>query len=405
VIALILAGLVFIAVSLIVLLRPVPSHDQSGPDEDSAQLALLKRELRNLDETDTEESRQARVELQRRILREGRRCQVSLNEEQTQTGVLSLIIAAFVAVGVGTFVMVSRTDLSDQPLAERLDVAVFSAKGENELNQIVEKMENDLKKKSSTGETIFLLAESYRRLGRHDDSIEQFEKAAQSGYVPFKSFMAIAETAVARDEGRIGPEARQAFGRAAEIDGNHPRLQFYRGVVLAQDGAMKQAVALWKFLESDTNDKQLLKQIALNIDAIEKIMAGQSNTPTSPGPSAEDIAAGEEMTAGDRQSMIQGMVERLAAKMEEKPEDIDGWLRLSKAYQVLKDDEKAAGALKSLLKQDEGHALALFSLGEIRVRQGELDEARELWGKVLLQIPEDRPEHKAMLKKIQSLGE
>ena len=51
------------------------------------------------------------------------------------------------------------------------------------------------------------------------------------------------------------------------------------------------------------------------------------------------------MSAEDRQAFIRSMVQRLADKMEEKPDDIDGWIRLGRAYKVLGEDEKASSAL------------------------------------------------------------
>jgi cytochrome c-type biogenesis protein CcmH len=56
------------------------------------------------------------------------------------------------------------------------------------------------------------------------------------------------------------------------------------------------------------------------------------------------------MSEGDRNKMIRSMVERLAAKMKENPEDKDGWVRLERAYRVLGEtaraDEAAARAAK-----------------------------------------------------------
>ena len=57
------------------------------------------------------------------------------------------------------------------------------------------------------------------------------------------------------------------------------------------------------------------------------------------------MAAAREMNAGDREAMIHGMVERLASRLKQNGDDIDGWLRLVKAYLVMGDRDKAKAAL------------------------------------------------------------
>jgi len=54
-------------------------------------------------------------------------------------------------------------------------------------------------------------------------------------------------------------------------------------------------------------------------------------------------AAGE-MSPEDRMAFIQSMVNRLAEKLEENPNDRTGWERLIRAYEVLGDTEKAEAA-------------------------------------------------------------
>jgi cytochrome c-type biogenesis protein CcmH len=50
------------------------------------------------------------------------------------------------------------------------------------------------------------------------------------------------------------------------------------------------------------------------------------------------------MSPEDRTQMIRGMVQRLADKLAENPDDRDGWLRLGRAYQVLGETGKADDA-------------------------------------------------------------
>ncbi|QNT68238.1 hypothetical protein HQ394_01220 [Defluviicoccus vanus] len=50
------------------------------------------------------------------------------------------------------------------------------------------------------------------------------------------------------------------------------------------------------------------------------------------------------MSPEQRQAMIRSMVERLATRLQQNPDDRQGWLRLASAYDVLGETAKAAEA-------------------------------------------------------------
>ena len=50
------------------------------------------------------------------------------------------------------------------------------------------------------------------------------------------------------------------------------------------------------------------------------------------------------MAPQDRAAMVRGMVERLAARLERDGSDVEGWLRLVRAYTVLGDRGRALSA-------------------------------------------------------------
>lgn len=53
------------------------------------------------------------------------------------------------------------------------------------------------------------------------------------------------------------------------------------------------------------------------------------------GPSAEDVKAAQEMSPEERAQMIIGMVDSLAQKLEDSPDNPQGWVRLLRARTVL----------------------------------------------------------------------
>jgi cytochrome c-type biogenesis protein CcmH len=57
------------------------------------------------------------------------------------------------------------------------------------------------------------------------------------------------------------------------------------------------------------------------------------------------MAAAKDMNETDRDAMIRGMVDRLATRLKQNGDDVEGWLRLVRAYMVMGDRDKAKGAL------------------------------------------------------------
>ncbi len=74
---------------------------------------------------------------------------------------------------------------------------------------------------------------------------------------------------------------------------------------------------------------------------------------TQRGPSAEQIRAAQTMSAEDRAQMILGMVEGLAAKLKDNPEDAEGWAKLLRARLVLGQTEQA--------EKDIAHVKGIFA--------------------------------------------
>ena len=56
------------------------------------------------------------------------------------------------------------------------------------------------------------------------------------------------------------------------------------------------------------------------------------------------MAEAAKMSASERQEFIQSMVQRLAERLEDEPDDFDGWMRLGRAYSVLRKNGEAAKA-------------------------------------------------------------
>jgi len=89
------------------------------------------------------------------------------------------------------------------------------------------------------------------------------------------------------------------------------------------------------------------------IQAIKTVIADAQGVPA---PSAEPALSGDQMTA------IRGMVAGLAERLQAKPDDPEGWVRLVRAYAVLGDAPKRDAALKAANARYAGKAEVLEQL-------------------------------------------
>lgn len=147
------------------------------------------------------------------------------------------------------------------------------------------------------------------------------------------------------------------------------------------------------------------------------------------GPTAEQAEAAQDMPAEERRQMIAGMVNRLAERLEQDPDDLEGWLMLARSYRVLEQPAKARDALaeaaelapenvevlaryarairaaagdrptaesyavtRRILELDPDNPQALWFTALHHAAEGRRDKARELFDRALAQLPADAPQ-------------
>lgn len=91
------------------------------------------------------------------------------------------------------------------------------------------------------------------------------------------------------------------------------------------------------------------------------MLAGNA-VPTVGGPTHEDVMAAQDMSAEETDEMVDGMVAGLAAKLEENPDNPDGWIMLVRSYMVMGHPDKARGALDQANTHFAGNAGVLARL-------------------------------------------
>jgi cytochrome c-type biogenesis protein CcmH len=94
------------------------------------------------------------------------------------------------------------------------------------------------------------------------------------------------------------------------------------------------------------------------------VQAALARVGGSPALSNDAMAAAKDMNETDRDAMIRGMVERLAVRLKQNGDDVEGWLRLVRAYMVMGDRDKARSALTDARQAVANDAERLRQLNE-----------------------------------------
>lgn len=207
------------------------------------------------------------------------------------------------------------------------------------------------------------LGYAYFELGRFAEAAEAYQRATQADPDSAVLWASLGEALVMASERDPMPQqARQAFRKAIALDREEPRARYFMAVEkdLAKDHAG--AIADWLALLADTPPgapweadlRRTIEQVGAihRIEVEDRIAAALADRPDTapamaaiPGPTQDQLAAASSLRPAEQQDMAEGMVARLAARLESEPGDIDGWIMLMRSHQALGRGAEARAAL------------------------------------------------------------
>ncbi len=347
----VLTGVAVLAV-LVPLTRTRTAGHVAARTGQQSDVAVYKDQMREIDADlargviDETEAGAARAEVGRRLLAADRAAKRAGGAAKPLPRVVvAAVIVLVPAISLGTYLWLGSPDLPGQPLSARLDRPAQ----EQDVDILVARVEEHLARDPEDGRGWEVLAPVYMRLGRFDESVRAWANALRLLGSSAEREANFGEALVAARDGVVTEEARDAFARALKLDPDAPKARFFVAIAAEQDGDTETAKRLWHALLADSAPDAPWRP------AVEERLAGLAN-PAIPGPTADDMAAAEDMGADERGEMIAGMVERLAGRLAEDGKDLEGWLKLARAYVVLGEPGKAREALGSARENFAGDA-------------------------------------------------
>lgn len=293
------------------------------------------------------EAEAARVEIGRRLLAadaQERDLPVrSATGMRRAVAVLALIGLPVLALSI--YLPLGSPQLPDFPLLARKT----APGGAQPMEALVNQVEQHLAKNPTDARGWTVLAPVLARLGRGDDAVRAYRNALTYGGDKPALRADLGEVLAAIAGGVVTAEAKAEFERAHADDADEPKANYYLGVAAEQDGRKADAAAIWRaMLDKAPADAPWRQLVQASLGRVGGQSPAGSQPPAGsemPAPSAEAVAAAKDMAAPDREAMIRGMVDRLATRLKQNGDDVDGWLRLMRAYMVLGDADKAKAAL------------------------------------------------------------
>ncbi|AXK80794.1 c-type cytochrome biogenesis protein CcmI [Pseudolabrys taiwanensis] len=288
------------------------------------------------------EAEAAKVEVSRRLIAAAD----AADMEPAVTGTAPLwrrratAVAALVLLPLGAaafYLSLGSPQIPGAPLAERM---AQQANQSRSIASMVSQVEAHLERNPNDARGYEVLAPVYMRLGRFADAVTARRKVIALAGDSAQRQSDLGEALAAASNGIVTEEAKAAFDQALKLDSNDLKARFFLGIAAEQDGDKTKAASIWRgMLDGAPADAPWTAMVR---EALARV--GGSAPATAPGPSTADINAAAGMNEQDRGEMVRGMVARLADRLKQNGDDIDGWQRLMRAYIVLGERDKAQAA-------------------------------------------------------------
>lgn len=347
-----------------------------------------------------------------------------------------LVVCAFAAAG---YLTLGSPNLPGRPAAERAD------SGGPDLAAAVARLAARMEENPQNAEGWALLGRSLLRLQRYGEAADAYGRAAALRPRDAELRSLHGEAQVLASDRVVTPAARGTFDAALKIDPKEPRARYYLGLAALQAGKSREAFDIWRALEADSPPNapwlpilrpriaRLAQQLGVELPAAPQ---------TARGPTSEDVRDAQSMSPQQRQAMIRSMVDGLAARLEDTPDDFDGWMRLGRSYGVLGERAKARDAYKraaslrpksvqalsgyaaaiaqtsegdvgaspelasvvgKLLELDPDHRVGLWLAGAVAQSAGRPDDTRRHWTRLLELLPAGTPQYEDLQRQIAAL--
>jgi cytochrome c-type biogenesis protein CcmH len=333
------------------------------------QLAEVDRDLARgvLDATEADRTR---VEISRRLLH------ADANTRSATTGAphganraVMIVLAAAMVLGAGAlYWQLGAPGYDDFPRAQRISEG--EERRENRPSQQAAEQANpetDAISQADAGTREILQAlrgaaferpdevQAWAYLAQIEASVGNMQRAARAQEQTIAllgdaavdtDFVRLLDFLVIGTQGYVSPEVEAITVSLLRADPDNTAAQYYAGLLYAQIDRPDRAFGIWRRVVEDGDQDTLYWDFAAGqIENVAAQLGIDYALPDQRGPTADDLAAAQDMTDQDRNAMIQGMVGQLADRLATEGGPPQDWARLISSLAVLGENETALNVL------------------------------------------------------------
>lgn len=417
-----------------------------------AQLAEVDEELARGSLTEAEAGA-AKLEIQRRLLRAD-----AAAEDRTAIASHRSVMAGAIVVlllvpvlGGGIYLAIGRPEATQVDLAAMQQRAAQEAKLRADTERMIVQLRERLVADPNRADGWLLLGRSLLTIDRAAEAVPALDRVIALRPDDAEAYALRAEAQTLAADGSVTPAAQRDFRAVLEREPQHPGARYYLGLARLQEGDTRGAYDDWYALAADSPAdapwldivQARLRELAPRLGIALAQAVPEPKPAAQSGPSREQMEAAGQMSAEDRNAMVRSMVDRLAERLRDNPDDAEGWLRLARAREVLGETDAAREALRravdvapqrvdarlalafnlagatvtsrdplpaeaaaefgKVLEQVPDHPQALWFVGRSAYESGNNAAAAAAWNRLLAQLPPESPEAKELTQRLDGL--
>jgi cytochrome c-type biogenesis protein CcmH len=332
------------------------------PQNDGSEATVYKDQLTEIDRDvaagtiGAPEAKAARVEIGRRLLAaaDHQRDPPIASNIGLRRAVAVIALVGLPIVAIALYLPLGSPRLSDFPLADR----TRAPEATQPLDNLVAQVEAHLEKNPTDGRGWGVLAPVLARLGRYDEAVRAYRNSITYSGDNAARRADLGEALTGAAGGVVTSEAKAEFEHAVALNADEAKPRYFLGLAAEQDGHAAEAASIWREMLAKAPPDAPWRPLVQA--ALARVGGGSS----APALSDDTVTAAKDMTETDRNAMIHGMVERLATRLKQNGDDVEGWLRLVRAYMVMGDRDKARSALTDARQAVANDAERLRQLNE-----------------------------------------